>query len=746
MGRRPVCILCLLLMVLLCIADWLGIPLIRGNPLPADLKYMIEEASEVSAVGEVERCADTEISQSVYLKNVSVIYKSEKVSIGKLKVFLKRKEELPAGSLVLVRGILEEVEGPRNPGEFNSRQYYACRHTYYFMKKAVIEKKSKDFSGYGQFLLDVRQKLGEIFDRAAEKYAPVFRAIVLGDKTELESETKMRYQMSGIVHILAISGLHISVLVVGLYELLKRFGFGIWPSGMISLVLMLNYGMMTGGSVSTMRAVIMFLISVGAKILGRIYDMPTALSLAAILVLMDSPAYLLDGGFWLSFGAVVGVGAVEPAFREIFGIKGKVGKAFETSFAVQVTTLPVMLWFYGEVSVAGIFLNLLVLPTVGIVLVSGVATALIGLGWRMGAVVCALPGQGLLWMYEELCKLAGMAPFCTWVGGQPQIWQIVVYYVILAVILFLGKHKGIREKHRDLPRRKARSLFPGGITAGLLILAVCILGWRPARGLRITCLDIGQGDAIMVETPEGQNFLIDGGSSNKKGICQYQILPFLKNRGISFVDAVFISHTDGDHISGIEEFLEYQILGVTSVKIGKLILPEWSEPPGEWEELKNLAEKAGVPVHTAKAGDIFRGKNVRFRVLSPWEGASGENVNEEAMVMELSCERFKGLFTGDIGMETEERLLEEGVLEDVDYLKVGHHGSKHSSGEEFLRKISPELAVISVSESNTYSHPAPETIERLENAGAKVWCTKDCGAVSVEVEKSGDMSVLLGIE
>lgn len=714
MGRRPVCILCLLLIALLCLGDWMGLPLIRGNPLPASLREWLEEEEEVSAVGEVERCIDTEFSQSVYLKRVSIICKSKKVSIGNVRVFLKKKEELPAGSLILVRGKLEEVEEPRNPGEFNSRQYYACRHIYYFMKKAEVIKKSKGFSGYGQFLLDIQERFGECFDRTAGESAPVFRAIVLGDKGELTPEIKMRYQMAGIIHILAISGLHISVLGVGLYELLKGIGLGIWPSGMISLTVILGYGTMTGGSVSTMRAVIMFLISVGAKLLGRIYDMPTALALAAVLILVETPAYLLDGGFWLSFGAVLGVGVVGPVLQEIFGTAGEIGKGLVSSLAVQVTTLPVMLWFYGEVSVAGIFLNLLVLPTVGIVLGSGAAAALTGLVWEKGAALWAIPGRGLLWMYEELCRLAAKIPFCTWIGGRPRLWQIAVYYVILAAAMVLRRY-----------RKKA------GEAAVLLALGTAAAAWRPGGDFRITCLDIGQGDAIVIETPSDQTFLIDGGSSSKKGVCQYQILPYLKSRGISRIDAVFVSHTDGDHISGIQEFLEYQTMGVTSVKIRKLILPRWSDPPEEWRELKERARTAGVSVLTAKEGDTFRGKDVVFEVLSPREGAEGENVNEEGLVLELSGGEFQGLFTGDIGMETEERLLEKGLVEDIDFLKVGHHGSRHSTGEAFVRETLPEIAVISVSENNTYGHPSEEVIRRLEEAGTKVYCTKDRGAVTV---------------
>lgn len=724
MGRRPVCILCLFLMALLWLADWMGVPMMRGNPLPADMREVLEKETEVSAVGEVERCADTEFSQSVYLKKVSVIYKSKKVSIGNLRVFLKGEQKLPAGSLVLARGILEEVKEPRNPGEFNSKQYYACKHIYYFMKKGEVIRNSKGYSRWGQFLLDMQRKFSDIFDKTAGENAPVFRAIVLGDKSELEAETKMRYQMAGIIHILAISGLHISVLGTGLYNLLMRIGIGIWPSGLLSLSVILSYGIMTGESVSTIRAVTMFLVSVGAKITGRIYDMPTALSLAAILILLESPAYFLDGGFWLSFAAVVGIGAVVPVFCGVFKVNGKMGKALISSLAVQVVTLPVMLWFYGEVSAIGIFLNLIVLPTVGVVLGSGVAAAILGLVWKAGAAVIVMPGHGLLWLYEGLCILGEKLPFCTWVGGQPKHWQILTYYIVLAAAAVIWKCRS---------RSKWVLLF--------LVTGIMVLAWRPETDLRITCLDIGQGDAIALETPSGQTFLIDGGSSNKKEICRYQILPYLKNRGISYIEAVFISHTDNDHISGIQEFLDYQAAGVSSVKMGSLVLPKWENPPDAWKKLAESARRAGVKVLTAKSGDVFYGKNIELRVLAPGEEARGENVNEEGMVLEMVYGSFKGIFTGDIGIETEEKLLEEKVLEDVSYLKVGHHGSGYSTGEAFLQTILPEFAVISVSETNTYGHPSGETMQRLQKAGAKVYCTKDRGAVTAEVSRSGTVSI-----
>lgn len=511
---------------------------------------------------------------------------------------------------------------------------------------------------------------------------------------------------------------------MGLYELLKKAGLGIWSAGFLSLTVMIFYGEMTGGSVSAMRAVAMFLIATGAKILGRIYDMMTALSVSAMILLLEAPAYLYNTGFLLSFGSVLGVGAVLPVFLKLFGVKNKILKSLIGSVCVQLTTLPVMLWFYGEVSVIGIFLNLLVLPTVGIVLVSGVFTAVIGCIFPALAVCISIPGRLVLFGYDKLCSLGTSLPFCTWTPGQPKIWQVVIYYVLL---LSATGAAGFLLK-KQMKNVRVCQVVKGGFVV-ILSLALFVLSQRERQYMEITGLDIGQGDAIVVQFPTEEVFLVDGGSSNKKNIGQYQLLPFLKNQGISYVDAVFISHTDEDHISGVREILEYMNKKVISLKIGNLILPEIREKTKAWTELEELAEKVGVRVHTANEGDTFRVGEGKISVLSPKAGASGENVNEDAVVFLLSYKNFQGLFTGDVGEETEKKLLP--VLTDVDFLKVGHHGSGYSSSQAFLDQIKPEVSLISCSESNTYGHPSPEAVTRLKKAGSRVEYTMKSGAVTI---------------
>jgi len=734
MIRRPMCLLCFLMMLVLGIADLAGIPLIRGNPLPASVQSWIKAHPGSEIYGEVERYENTEFSQSVYLKKTYLIYHSKKFPINNVRVFLKKEEELKPGMQIFVKGILKEVEGPTNPGGFDSSQYYACRHIYYFMKKAVLLKKTSTYSSYHQAMLMVKEKCRQILENTAGKDAPVFEAIVLGEKTGLDSEIRMRYQLAGIVHILAISGLHISILGMGLYKLIKRVGFGIWPAGIFSLAVMLQYGMMTGGSVSTLRAVTMFLIAMGARITGRIYDMPSAVSVTAMMILAESPAYLLDSGFLLSFGCVLGICVASERICALAGAKRKGTKVFCESVALWLVTLPVMLKFFGEASLAGLVLNLAVLPSVGVVLAGGVAAMILGFVSIPTGRVMIFPARVLLFLYERLCELAGRSRWCTWIGGEPEIWQITIYYAILVAVLLIGQY--IKESDQTKISRKQHILRISGIV--LLILSILTLGKQSFRysfknqTLQITCLDVGQGDGILIRTPDNKHYLIDGGSSSQSELGRYCLLPALKSMGISCLDGIFISHTDKDHLSGVQELLEYMEKGLTTIRAAYLVLPGWTEPPEAWTDLASAAQKAGIKTVTGNAGNIIRSGAAAFEILWPESTARGKDVNEEAMVMELTYGDFRMLFTGDIGADTEKKLLSAGCLNDIDCLKVGHHGSGYSSSEEFLKKVKPELSIISCSSTNTYGHPSPETVKRLKDCGSQIEYTMKNGAIILE--------------
>ena len=787
MIKRPMCLICLLFMVFLFTAGWLGIPPEWGNPLPEEIRSCLKEHPAVRVLGEVESRQETEGPDVLILKNSYLFFQSTKFPLKNLKVNLIQNLPVPVGAVLLLSGNIAEIKGPRVPGEFDSRQYYSARQIYYALEEAVVLDYSADYDMLQQGIADLRKNLSYGISQAAGSDAPLFSAVVLGDKSGVDEETNLLYRMTGILHVFALSGLHITVLCMGLYKILMACGAGVWPSGLAAMCFAVFYAVLTGGSFSALRAVTMFVAAIAGKILGRVYDPLTALSFAAILMLAESPACLYDSGFLMSFAAVLGVTVVTPGLQYIFHIspgesrRGKPGKRFLrgrreipgknsdirffgsgekisisklllTSLGVQLAALPVMLWFYGEVSLIGIFLNLLILPTAGILLVSAAVTALLGYGGVMAAGVpfigpvlvnasriAAWPGRILLMLYDTAGRRASGTVPCTWIAGRPELWQCGVYYLLLFMTVFLAgqcrKYEdrrttaGNADKHQRRNTGRVRMII-----FSMLAVALLVLSLRDHSHLKVACLDVGQGNGIVIQTPSGQCFLVDAGSSNKQNLGKTRLLPYLKNQGISYVDAVFITHTDHDHISGVRYLFDMIAANLTSVRVGRLILPDWEDPPDLWKELQEAALLAGAEVDAAGQGDVFEGKDIAFKICAPAAGASGADANEEGQVLELFYESFRALFPGDIGEETEKKLVEAGEIEDVGLLVVPHHGSKYSSSPEFLGKAKAEIAVVSCSENNLYGHPSPEAVDRLAAAGSQVEYTMRNGTITIETD------------
>jgi len=756
MPKRPLCTLCLLLMAFLFLGDMLGLPLIRTSPVPASVRHYIEENPSSRISGEV----DSSEGKNLVLNHARLVSGKESFPICSVKVRLGKEENFAPGTVLLLTGTLNEIEGPGNPGEFNFRQYYAARNIYYSMDDASVEASSQDHSLICSLILRLRNTLADALSKTAGSDAPLFSAIALGDRHGLSDEVSLLFQLSGILHILSISGLHISLLGISLRNLLLKAGAGLHASVLISLSFLVLFCLITGNGISALRAVIMYLVSSFGMITGRIYDMLSALSLAAILLLLERPACLFDTGFLLSFTAAVGAGGVCPTLEKLWksssrrksarpsGLRKKVSKSMLLSFSVLFSTLPVTLYTSGEVSLAGIFLNLLAVPAAGAILLSAVGAMLAGCIYVPAGTLIALPGRALFRLLRLASELCVRLPFTGMITGKPSGFRIFIYYAILAAVLLFLAAAGSRKSRTSgmhirsplLRRIILGEAFPPFILAVLTAAALSVLLVRPLPLLSITCLDIGQGDSIVIRTPENRTFLVDGGSSDHSNPARYQLLPYLKSQGISHIDAIFVSHTDTDHISGILTFLEYRSRHLTRISADALVLPDWQNPPDAYGDLIRAAEAAGVRVVYASRGHCFRDDGMIFRILSPVAGTCVTDPNDDGMVMQAEYGDFSALFTGDISTASEDALLNAGLISDVDFLKAAHHGSRYSSGEAFLQASAPEIAVISCSKTNKYGHPAPEAVERLIRAGCQVEYTMKSGAVTVYV-KSGRMFV-----
>lgn len=751
---------------------------------PADaVRAQSLEGGEVTVVGQVYQKDD----KTIYLRDVSVQrqisgelsseaesetgFSRQTISFEyNIICNLSETQGVALGSYVTLEGRFMPISPSTNPGEFDAAAYYRTVGVSGRLTRARLLKRGEGYWRFRESLYNLRLRLERrLYQALPESQAGVLCALLLGDKGGLEDRVEELYRRSGILHILSISSLHITILGMSLYRLLRRLRVPVWAAALTGSVFLLFYGMLTGFSVSACRAIGMYLIRMLGEVLGRTYDMLTALGVMAAVMVLRNPWYLHHSGFLLSFSSVLGVGVLSPALSAALGqnkkhtlsnkrteklwgkiIDGLIG-SITASLSVVLATLPVQLWCYYEVPVYSVFLNLLVLPFMKPLMLAGIAVLLFP-GFRLpGAFVNLI----LAW-YERLCELCGRLPFSTWNPGCPKVWQIAVYFCVLAAVLLICEREKLMLRRpgesRDVCGKRRRVIcreMKAAMVGALLFCGVLMLGRGAPGENRVTVLDVGQGDCILVQAVSGETYLFDCGSTSRTDVGEYVLLPFLKYSGIRALDAVFVSHPDRDHVSGILDLLE---MGEESgVGVKQLVLPDLSGPARtELTELTDAAEagrNTPIPVRYISAGDTFSCPGARFTCLHPasgW-GAADSNTGSECFYVEfLDGKKGKDfvvgslLLTGDVEGEGETALLEELARRDigpVEVLKVAHHGSRGTTSRELLEQIGPALAVISCGRNNGYGHPHPELMERLEGTGSVILRTDESGAVTVRFRK-----------
>ena len=368
------------------------------------------------------------------------------------------------GSLVILKGTLKNFQQPTNPGQFNAPFYYQILRISFRLNQAEIQVKSDRFYKISEGLYQLRRKAGSKMDALLpEQEASVMKTMLLGEKGILDEEIKGLYQRNGIAHILAISGLHISMIGMGLYQLLRRAGLKIRLSAILASMVIVLYGMMTGFAVSAIRAIAMFLLQMLAQILGRTYDRITALAVAAVLVLVEQPLYLFHSGFQFSFLCVLGISLILPVLGNVR--KGK--KLFE-GIALMAVTLPVYLGVFYQIPVYSMFLNFIVLPMMSILMGAGIVMILAAFLCTPLGIPAAWLITGILMVYERLGLFTEQLPYHYWTPGCPAKWQLAVYVAILIIIAALGrtKRKAVLYQrdciHKDCIHRR------GGCAKGIL--------------------------------------------------------------------------------------------------------------------------------------------------------------------------------------------------------------------------------------------------------------------------------------
>jgi len=635
-------------------------------------------------------------------------------------------EHIRMGSVVTLQGYFKEYQSATNPGEFDTAKYYRTQKIGGKLTDTIILEVGDSYSVVLEALYQMKcyfqRRLYKIFP---PKEASVMTAMLLGDKQELDGETKVLYLENGIIHILSISGLHITMIGMGIYRLLRRVGVPLVVAACMGAVFLLGYGFLTGMGVSACRAIGMYLLRMLAVVVGRTYDMLTALGVMALFLVLQNPANLENAGFLLSFGSVLGVGLLYPAMLP--GKEREVAapiRSFWAGASITLFTLPIQLWFYYEIPTYSVLINLLILPFMSCLMVTGLVALLLPGAGVIGTLSCLIL-QG----YEWICQVFQQFPYHTWNPGKPKPWQVICYYGLIMVL--------VGWKCRTQGKSGKLGYLPVAVT---LCLAVGIMGMHLPED-RVTFLDVGQGDGVVMETATGEVFLFDCGSSSRKKVGEYVLIPYLKYRGIRHIDAVFVSHGDKDHCNGIEELLESG--EQEGIRVEHLIFPAIKEELREREfgELLQSVNGETTSVSYMGAGQSFATESFSFLALHPQKGYSGEDSNGNSLcIFAKQCDRKKNgaslLLTGDVEQTEEGFLIKEldryGITS-VTLLKVAHHGSKYATSEEFLEQIKPQVAIISCGRHNSYGHPHEETLLRLKERDTYIFTTPESGAITVKM-------------
>lgn len=689
-----------------------------------------QESYYVSIQGKVQWIQKT--TSSWKLELTDIIVKEQKNFYGNCIVYMEEEPDLQIGNRIQVQGELDLFEEASNPGMFDQRAYYRAKNVRYYLWAEQWEIVNRQVDFLNNKIYQFRCQLAEILEKIAdEKDIGIMQAVALGEKSELDAEWKELYQENGIAHILAVSGLHISCVGILFYQLLRRITGSFGISGWISGTMVIGYIVLTGSNVSAIRAGCMFLVLLLANKTGKVYDMASSLSAAMIGILFCYPLQLFQSGFLLSVSTVAGIAIIAPAIYEGES-HSKWWKGLVVSCSIQYSSLPILLWGFFSYPLYSILLNMLVLPLTSILLFSAGVGAVMGLYWMPAAIFLVGSGHFVLLYYHFLCETFAHIPGAVQVVGRASWWQIIIYLMILlsAVVCL---EKNANKKRRNIygiikPEKKVNSkkeIAIGVQLLFLLIAALFLLKPIHSNELEITVLDVGQGDCSFISFPDGTTMLIDGGSTTENKVGTYRIKPFLYSQGIQELDYVVLTHPDSDHMNGVLELLQTDSIGINS-----LLLPNVDGIEQEYESVLSLCET----VIWMEKGMKWEDAGVTLSCLHPIHGFQSEDMNDCSIVLQLKYGMFSMLFMGDLGAEEEKKL--EG-LQNTTVLKAGHHGSKNSTSEEFLEKITPDHVILSYGEDNSYGHPHKETVERLEQQNCSIWHTAEQGAIQIRVKRDG---------
>lgn len=656
-------------------------------------------------------------SEGEYNYKYTVKARTGKYKNKKFIVYINKKNKklLEYGDLIEIKGEYSAPEVARNYKGFDYSQYLKTLNIYGTIK--VEESKIINKNQLSPILISINNIKEKMIDNAnrnmPKRTANLLLGILIGERDNIQEDIIESFRTANLSHILAVSGAHTSYIILGITYLIsksktpKRIGY------IITIINLLIFIIITGASYSVVRACIMAIVVIGAKICYRKENFFTSICISLIIILIQNPFAINDIGLKLSFMGTAGIVIFNKSITNFFiklKIKQKIAEALSVTFSAQLMIMPITILNFNTISLTFFISNILASPLLGIIIIFGFISIFISSILNPISKVLFLILHIFLELLILVSKVTEKIPGSSILVKTPNILFAIVYYILILFFnyFFVIKQNPTRRFHKKIIKIITIKNIKNGFKVIAVVFLIMLLLTRIVRiinpTLKIYFIDVGQGDSTLIVTPKNKKILIDGGEGKTNVLFQY-----LLDRRINKIDYIIISHFDSDHCNGLIEIIE-------KMRVENIVMSKQSKESEEYKKILEIIKQKNIKVSSVKAEDkIIIEKNLYTKILNPAEKFEFQDLNNNAIVAKLVYKNFSMLFTGDIE-KAEENLAKKYKNElKSTILKVAHHGSKTSTSEEFLKYVEPQIALIGVGENNKFGHPNQITIEKLKN-------------------------------
>ena len=658
--------------------------------------------------------ADSMYSSEFFIKDDFEVLCKIKLSQRQL---LKFFDELKPGYKIAVTGYYYKGKDRRNPGEFDYDAYLKSKGIVGIL--GISENSSiKIIDANQQFFGNVIHQTRKAIDYQIKQYhspetAALLRGLFLADRGEINYETKDQFINAGVVHVLAVSGLHVGYIIMILIFVFGRFN--LFVRSIITIIGLLSFMFLTGVPASVFRATVMAIAIILAVLTNRSTNLINSISIAALIILIFNPGEIYNPGFQLSFAAVLAIGIVYPYMNEIiiqWEIQSKILKYvllfMAVSISAQIGTLPFTLLYFNKFSTIALLANFIVIPGIGFIVATAIITLFFSAFIPFIAIYLAASNELVTSAILFLIKFSGSLSLSFINVRDYSLIDLVIFYLMFGVLLFyITKFK----------RLVTKSLLI--ILCGINIFILSSFDdvkLLPENALTVMMIDVGQGDSFLIKFPNGKTALVDAGNTTVAfDNGERVILPLLNYLGIDQIDYGMVSHIDADHYGG---FVSLVLAG----KIKEIFKPAIDTSLMKDIKFEKFLKEKGVTINYYRQGKLEIGNAVLYYLNDETiSEAAGESTNDKSEMIRLVYGNVSFLFTGDMSKKIEKLFVSKyRKFLDSDVLKIAHHGSKTSSSDELIKYVSPNYSLISAGFKNKFGHPSKEILEKIRSYDSKI--------------------------